>query len=202
MDQDAKWLTRYTLLQRIRNQNDEKSWEEFVAKYRQYIYNIARRSGLCHHDAEEIVQRVSVKLWQKLPDFEYDPSKGRFRGWLCTVTRNETWKLLSRNSPADRPEAGTQGTDAAESQPAAQPPELERIAEEEWRAYVAGLAWQRVRECFDARVTEVFELLSKGGRPEEVAHRLAMPVGTVYVYKKRVVDRLRGEIMRLNAELD
>ena len=66
------WNTRKTMLIRLQNQYDEHSWEEFVATYRQYIYNVIRRMNLNHHDALEIVQIVLIKLWKKLPEFNYD----------------------------------------------------------------------------------------------------------------------------------
>ena len=40
---------------------------------------------LNHHDAEEIVQKVLLVSWKKLPEFQYDNSK-KFRGWLCDLT--------------------------------------------------------------------------------------------------------------------
>ena len=88
--------TRETLLHRIKNQRDEKSWEDFVHHYSGYIYNIVRRMNLNHHDAEEIVQTVNLKIWSKIQDFDYDSTKGRFRGWLCTVASNEAKMFLRK----------------------------------------------------------------------------------------------------------
>ncbi len=48
------WDTRQTLLLRAKNHDDESAWEEFVYYYRPYLYLIARRMNLNHHDAEEI----------------------------------------------------------------------------------------------------------------------------------------------------
>ena len=86
--------TRETLLQRIRNRHDEESWEDFVYYYRQYIYIICRGMGVNHHDSEELVQKVMMKAWDKLPEFEYDKKK-RFRGWLCMVTGNTVKDFFS-----------------------------------------------------------------------------------------------------------
>ena len=82
------------MLIRLKDQYDEKSWEEFVATYRQYIYNVIRRMELNHHDALEIVQLVLIKLWKKLPDFSYDNYRGKFRNWLYTVTANQVRDFL------------------------------------------------------------------------------------------------------------
>ena len=80
-------LTRQTLLERIRIQKDDKSWEEFVLYYRHFLYIICRRMNLSHHDSEEVVQKILLKIWNAIDNFEYDKSK-RFRSWLYSVTRN------------------------------------------------------------------------------------------------------------------
>ena len=54
--------TRQTLLVRVQNQSDEKSWEEFAGYYRRYIYMVARNMRLSHHDAEDVLQRTLLKL--------------------------------------------------------------------------------------------------------------------------------------------
>ena len=63
--------TRKTLIQNIKDQHDTKSWEDFVFYYNRYIYAIISNMNMRHHDAEDIVQRVLLKLWKKLPEFEF-----------------------------------------------------------------------------------------------------------------------------------
>ena len=59
-EQDA-WVTRETLIKRVRRQRDQAAWEEFVYYYRGYVYNIGRRMGLTHHDAEEVVRYITSR---------------------------------------------------------------------------------------------------------------------------------------------
>ena len=75
--------TRVSLIGKAKNQNDNKAWTDFISYYREYIYRVVRRMGLAHHDAEEVVQLTLLKLWNAMPGFEYVPSKGRFRCWIC-----------------------------------------------------------------------------------------------------------------------
>jgi RNA polymerase sigma factor (sigma-70 family) len=202
MSADDAWLTRETLLQRVRRQYDQAAWEEFVHYYRRYVYNIASRMGLNHHDAEEVVQNVMVQLWKKLPEFEYDARKGRFRGWLCTVTGNEVKMLLRRKSrdldrltPDEKEELKSYLHEINES------PSKE-LAEQEWVAYITNMAWNRVQAEFGANEKTAFEMISKGASVDEVSKKLEITTSSVYVYKKRVSDRLKQEIIRLNRELD
>lgn len=196
------WHTRHTLLHRVRQQYDEKAWEEFVYYYRGYVYNIALRMGLSHHDIEEVVQNVMVKLWKKLPEFEYDPSRGRFRGWLCTVTSNDVkhfWQKKSRDperlGPGEREELIRRMHEMPST------PSMD-MAEEEWTLYVMTIAWKRVRPEFGEKERAVFEMLSKAREVEDIAKELGIATSSVYVYKKRVTDRLKKEVARLNRELD
>ncbi len=202
MKPEDAWMTRETLLNRVRRQHDEEAWKEFVHYYRGYVYNIALRMGLSHHDAEEVVQNVMLKLWRRLPEFQYDASKGRFRGWLCTVTANKV-KLLKRHkshdldrlAPGEREEL-TRYLQEINATPS------DELAEQEWATYVMTVAWKQVRKEFGENEKAAFEMLSKGAGVEEVSQKLGLATSSVYVYKKRVTDRLKQEVSRLNRELD
>ena len=193
-------LTRVTLIQRLRIQQDARSWQEFVTHYQGYIHRLARRMGVNHHDAEETVQDVCLKAWQALPTFTYDPGKGRFRGWLWQVTANQVrmrWRSQRRDVPVTQDEAESMNEIPDPTSPAAA-----KWAETEWRAHVAAVAWRNVSPEFEERTRQVFEQLSKGATAEAVATDLGLAPSSVYVYKKRIQDRLREEIKRLNEVLD
>ena len=72
MSEDSM-LTRVTLIGKAKDQNDDRAWAEFTAYYRKYIYNLVRRIGLNHHDADEVVQITLVKIWNAMPEFQYKP---------------------------------------------------------------------------------------------------------------------------------
>ena len=87
MAAEDQYQTRATLIQRVQNQQDEKSWEEFVVVYRRYIYAIIRSMNISEHDTEDILQQVLINLWNSLPKMDYEKIN-RFRSWLSTVTKN------------------------------------------------------------------------------------------------------------------
>lgn len=193
-------LTRVTLIQRLRVQQDAQSWQEFVTHYQGYIHRIARRMGVGHHDAEETAQDVCLNAWKALPAFEYDPGKGRFRGWLWQVTANQVRAQWRKNRHEKT--LAQDDTDAINNIPDPSSSAAEKWAEDEWRAHVAAIAWKNVSPEFEERTRLVFERLSKGIKPEAVALELGLSPSSVYVYKKRLQDRLRDEIKRLNDVLD
>lgn len=198
----SDFLTRVTLLQRVRSQHDQQAWEEFVRYYRDYVHNIARRMGLNHHDAEEVVQTVMLKCWQKLPEFEYDSNRGRFRGWLCTIAGNEVKMLVRRREKGLQQLTPEEAAEVMQYLRQVDADPTEQLIEREWVAYITTLAWQEVQGVVSEKERQAFERISKGETPETVAQALGLSVSSVYVYKKRTQDRLRAAIARLNTELD
>jgi len=194
--------TRETLLQRVRRPRDQSAWQEFANAYNGFIHRIACQMGLQHHDAEEVCQNVMLQLWKKLPEFQYDASRGRFRGWLCTMTGNEVRMLVRRRSQdADRLSPEKREALRREIEAAHVIPD-EDFAECEWKVYVTLLAWNRVKDSLGKNERRAFELTSRGLSAEKVASKLGITVSSVYVYRKRVKDILTREVMQMNLDLD
>lgn len=86
-------LTRPSLLFRVRQWNDSASWEEFHRLYRRLIYGRARRAGLSHADAEDVAQDVFKRVAETIRDFDTNPERGSFRGWLMKLTH---WRIADK----------------------------------------------------------------------------------------------------------
>jgi RNA polymerase sigma factor (sigma-70 family) len=192
--------TRETLLERIRNRHDDDSWEDFVFYYKQYIYIICRRMGLNHHDGEEIVQKVMLKIWDKLPTFEYDKKK-RFRGWLCLVTGNTVKDFFRSYKRAQDRKEKAADYEIWNPESSSQP-EIEKMAEKEWENYIANMALDNIRGKFSDKVIECFMRVSEGTPVKDVSADMDVPLNTVYVYNKRVSNKYYEEIRRLYHELN
>ncbi|NQZ57484.1 MAG: sigma-70 family RNA polymerase sigma factor [Lentisphaeraceae bacterium] len=201
MSDDFQWNTRQTMLLRLRDKHDDDSWEEFVSYYKQYIYNIVRYMKLNHHDATEIVQLVIIKLWKKLPTFKYDEHRGRFRNWLHTVTANQVKDFLRKKGAALSHIPDPEKMKEESYINGVSLPEIESIAEREWKTYISNLAWERLQKTFTKTVCDAFMLMIEGYDGATVAQKLDIAESSVYVYKKRVQDRLKKEIGILNSEL-
>ena len=194
MDSDSYHKTRFTLLEKIRDKHNDEAWADFAYYYRKYIYNIVVRMNLPHHDAEEIVQIVLLKCWDKLPEFQYDPNKGKFRGWLCRVTGN-----VVRNYFRDVKNRFT-SLDAIEMEQITEP-EIEKLADAEWEKYLPELAWKNISTNFQLNLKKTYLRLREGVKPVEIAKELGIAESSIYVYKKRIEDKMRAEISRLQEEL-
>ena len=191
---ETAFHTRQTLLQRVQNNNDENSWTEFVAYYQDYIYLICRRMKVDHHDAEELVQKILLKLWKKLPTIDCSNFK-RFRAWLCSVTGNEVKDFFrSDNARSEREQKSMSSNFDT--------PEIEKIAEDEWRNYLISLALERTRQSFSTQLMTVFDDLHSGLSREQVAQKHNVTLSNVSIYKHRVTKALCAEIRRLESELN
>ncbi|MCM8530447.1 MAG: sigma-70 family RNA polymerase sigma factor [Lentisphaeraceae bacterium] len=191
--------TRHTLIQRMIETPDEKSWEEFDLTYRPYVYGILSRINSGPLDNEDITQAVMLKLWKGLKTFDYRPGKCKFRSWVAIIARNTLYKeaSLKRNKV-------TLNTDAEADVSIDSPisPEIETLVNEEWKSFILKKAMESTKGQFSERVFEVFWLSSTGKSVEEVASETNTEVNTVYVYRRRVEAVLKKEVARLFQDLD
>ena len=187
---DKKLLTRQTLLIKVRNQYDDASWEEFTSYYSNYIYAVLRGMGIKNDDLSDMNQTVLLKLWKNLPKFEYDPEKGSFRSWLCTIIRNSVYNYFRDGDFTSE----LQSEDKVES-------ELDALSEKEWMLHIASMAWENIKNEFSQSVQDIYIRLSRADSPDIIAEETGVTRGTVYVYKERVQKALRREVRRLDREL-
>src|SRR5688572_1220447 len=101
--------TSESLLIRLRDAQDARSWELFVELYTPLVYRYCRRRGLQESDSQDATQEVLVRFSRAIRNFEYDPSKGRFRSWLGKMTHHIISLQQSKNARPDR--APGQGAD-------------------------------------------------------------------------------------------
>ena len=189
-NQDNKLNTRVTLLIRLRDKHDNDSWEEFTNYYSNYVYAVLKGMGVNFDDLDDMNQSILLKLWKSLPDFEYQPKKGSFRSWLCTVIRRSVYNYFRDKQQA----AELKSEDIVNA-------EVEKIAEKEWMIHIASLAWDNISEEFSSTVKNTYIKLSNGESAEAIAEELNISRGSVYVYKERVQKALRKEVRKLNTEL-
>ncbi len=192
--------TRLSLIGKAKNQSDDNAWAEFTAYYRKYLYNIIRRMGLSHHDADEVVQLTLLKLWNALPSFEYAPSKGRFRGWLCRIAGNTAKNFIRARGPVPV-SLSSVNWDSEDTMDYSVGAEVEELARDEWNRYLPELALKNISRVLDARTIKAFLLSTQDVPVPEIARRLKLAESSVYVYKQRVKEKLAEEITRLEREL-
>jgi RNA polymerase sigma-70 factor (ECF subfamily) len=199
--EDDQYQTRATLIQRVQNQQDEQSWEEFVRVYRRYIYAIIRSMNISEHDTEDILQQVLINLWNNLPKMDYGKIN-RFRSWLSTVTKNcVTDFIRKRIREANRLEKASKD-DTLTYLKSIRLPEIDNIAEREWEIHLTNMALENIGPLFSGKAVDAFRLTLEGKSVEEIANQLDLKENSVYRLKNRVKERLIQEIRHLRDELE
>src|SRR5579859_5779081 len=94
--------TRATLLQRLKDWQDQSSWEEFFNTYWKLIYGVAVKGGLTRQESEDVVQETMMAVAKHMPGFKYDPALGSFKGWLLNLTR---WRITDQLRKRERHES-------------------------------------------------------------------------------------------------
>jgi len=74
----------YALMQRIAT-GDSAAFRTLLGKHMQRFIGVAERMIGDRHDAEDIVQEVSLKIWREAPRFK---PQAKFTTWLYRVTLN------------------------------------------------------------------------------------------------------------------
>ena len=193
--------TRLTLLAKLRNQQDDQSWEDFSSYYKDYLDAVIKKMGINHHDCEDLVQSVLLCLWQKLPEFEYDSQKGRFRSWLTQVALNHVRDFLKKSTRMQRAIQSGKEPLLEEYLKDKTPPELEEIFKTEWKRYISKRAWEYVSKELSDGVRESFELFMEGVEDSVIAEKLNLSASSVRVYRQRIRRKIAAEISRLEHEL-
>lgn len=186
--------TRETLIMRVKDQYDEEAWQEFVEIYRRYTYVVIRRLGVDVDQAEELTQNILLKLWEKLPDYKYDPKIARFRTWLSRVIHNTV--LNYRRQASRQPvivEIGDIHTISSDT---------EKMMEKEWETYLTNLAMERIEDKFSGKAILAFNMSMEGKQISEIAQELEIEDNSVYRLKNRVKNQLIQEIKALKTDLD
>src|SRR5579864_2653451 len=94
--------TRATLIERLKNWQDQASWQEFFDIYWQLIYCVARKAGLSEVEAQDVVQETLMAVAKNVPTFKYDPALGSFKGWLLNMARWRIIDQLRKRGPLSR----------------------------------------------------------------------------------------------------
>lgn len=188
--------TRQSLLVRL-SQKSGDAWNEFLEVYEQAIYSHARRRGLQDADAWDVTQDVLAAVEKKLSDWDFDRSRGTFRGWLFRVARNMAVdKLVSQAKRA------ASGDSVVNKMLNEQPMTLEEETTQFWNNYRRELfqwAAKQIRPSVKKTSWQAFWLTSvEGQKPEAVAEQLSLTVGSVYAAKFRIVNRIREKVQRLD----
>lgn len=189
-------ITSPTLISRLRRSDDQEAWSLFQSIYQPLIRKYCIRRGIQEHDIDDLTQEVLSAVSRVIPEFTYQPERGRFRAWLGTITANKVKRFFRKSK-----NAGGVIVDENEIElETAQDPDTEWVSVFSER--ILEVACDRVRDQVEPKTWQTFECLwSRGMTVTDVSRELGITVGTVYVNKSRVMKRLEEEILILSHDL-
>jgi RNA polymerase sigma factor (sigma-70 family) len=196
MPMDSQPVTRPSLLVCLRDPHDSRAWSQFVAIYSPLVYRLARRHGLQETDAADVTQDVFCAVARGIRQFDYDPRKGSFRGWLVVVARSKLQDFLRKRQGKNQGIGGTEARKLIELQPAGDCEEA--FVEQEHRRCLFDWAVGQIQSDFQASTWQAFWQTSVEGKgSREVADSLGMTVGAVYIARSRVLAKLKQTIQQI-----
>ncbi len=205
--------TRASLLQRLKK-GEDIGWQEFYRTYGKLVRDFAVQAGLTDTEADEVVQDTTIAMAQHLTAYTYDPKVCRFKTWLLNQAswrvKDQLRKRKKEPSWAAHPTAAAQaGADTrTRTATVAQVPDLaavdmDALFETEWRRSLLSNAFERVKNRFNLRQLQIFDLLvQKEWTAAEVARSLRVSMANVYVIRHRISAAIRAESKRLERELE
>lgn len=181
--------TSESLLEKLKNTQDQNSWHRFVALYTPLLCGWASVLGLKSADADDLVQDVLLVALRHLPGFEYDRSRS-FRAWLHQIAKNKANEFYRRRKVAGRG-IGDEGLESV-----GVPATAEEFLMQQHDSALIVSGFQLACESFNESTQKAaYEVLINDRPPADVATELGMTVGAVYIAKSRVLAKVR-ELLR------
>ena len=92
--------TRRTLLQGLKNWDNQESWRRFFDTYWRLLLCVAMKSGLTEQEAQDAVQETIISVAKTMPTFKYDPSRCSFKTWLWHLLQKRIADQFRKRPPA------------------------------------------------------------------------------------------------------
>lgn len=183
--------TSASLLEQLRLQPDDESWQRLIAIYTPLIHGwLQRHARLKAEDADDVVQEVLSVLVKKLSDFERQRT-GSFRAWLRTITVN----CLRNFNRSGRVRPGAVGGSdflAVIDQLEDPASGLSAQWDQEHDRHVTQRLLEMIKPDFEAPTWAAFQRVAiQGVSADAVASELGITTNAVFIAKSRVLAKLR-----------
>jgi RNA polymerase sigma factor (sigma-70 family) len=164
---------------------DGSAWELLIRRYQRLIYSAPVAYRIPASEADEIFQRVAVKLFEKLDQLKRAES---LPAWLLTTARRECQAHLAGGR---RWVAEDQAPD-----PAQDPPDVAGRLDAVRSEHVLALALERLDETCRKLLGALY-LEDPGPSYEQIGERLGRPVGSLGPTRARCLKKLRKLFVEL-----
>jgi RNA polymerase sigma-70 factor (ECF subfamily) len=190
--------TRASLLGRLKNSEDQASWQEFFDTYSGLIYGVARKAGLNEDAAKAVLEATMNSVAEHMPKFKYDPDLGSFKSWLQQIIRLQ---IISRTLKP-RPSFGAPAKKAVavESEPSGKA--VDRMWDSEWKTNLQKAAVANVKRRLDPKKYQIYDLqVNKQWSAEKVAAAMGLSMAEVNAAKQNIAEMIQSEVKRIEEKM-
>jgi RNA polymerase sigma-70 factor (ECF subfamily) len=198
------YKTRRSVISGIKKTARSPKWMDFWKQYKPYVRRICRSKLENESDVDEAVSKVMQQVFQRIN--EYDPGKGRFRGWLKVIaTRRaiEEFRRIARERRRrDNLEADPTRIALIERIPDSRPGPRTLLRWQEDRALVVPRAVQRTKKLVSPRQWQIFDCSWRREWPtEKVRERFSVTRNQVDLARSRVGRIYERELRAAASEI-
>lgn len=135
-------------------------------------------------------------LFKAMNGFEYNPARGRFRGYLHCAVANSLTRRQNRHARREK------GVDPAKLEALAKCDDaLDTEWEREWQLHKLRTALQAISPEFESQTLDIFRVhVLSGCGVEDTAAKLEVSKSSVYQAKCRVLKRLKEQIEQMDTD--
>ena len=199
---DSNRRTSFTLINRVKDLDDDAGWREFFERYRWLVLRVANQHGLTDAEAEEVAQEVFARVARSIGVFETGGRPGAFRKWLRQVS---TWCALTARRKRLN---GVQSLDEAETEDQTSPADViantespnphTEVSDRDFHE----LLLRRLKQLVSARDFDIYQRVTFDGlTPQQVADQMGLSRGAVDTSLSRTRQAARRELTRLGESL-
>lgn len=190
--------TRSSVLAAVKDTDDAAAWSRFFDLYAGFVFAIARSKGLSSEDSDDIVQGVFSELARKMPTFEYDRTKGKFRSYLQGLIN---WRVLDKMKADKR--VSELNEDYCKKAKFAASVTAADFVEREWQNAAYNEALRRLQaEVRPDHFAAFVESTVEGIDTETVMRLHGMTRDNLYQIRARFTAKLKTLVATIRTEMD
>ncbi len=191
--------TRKSLIARLGDWEDQKTWDEFYRTYWKLIYAVGLKSGLRSDEAFDMVQETILSVAKQSKKNLYDPKQGSYKVWLMNMTRwriNDQFRKRKKDTSANNFEFEDDRSTAKIDRVGDPKGDLmERMWDSEWKKNLMDAALERVKSQVSPKQFQIFHCyVIQEWEAKKVQQELDVSIAQVYLSKHRVGSIFKREL--------
>lgn len=187
--------TRQSLIVRLKSEQNELAWRDFVCAYEGFLTQLARRQGVPDRHIPDVTQQILLTIAKSIDGWKDDGNVASFRRWLSTVSRNVVIRFMSRER---RQAGGIGGSElVAQLQNVEEKPNEQHVRRYQHELIV--WAAEQVRhEFLETSWRAFWATVIEERTVDDVASELHVSPGSIYMSRSRIMARIKTKVSEVN----